>query len=109
MVHVALDRETALAELPAIASGDVSVAPSSGLGSNANVDAGERKVPKALIFGGGLPEGDIKAVTEALCNAAPNVKPIVVTKGDILAAGGTGPDPDLISRLIKEKLIEAGL
>ncbi|KAK3320126.1 hypothetical protein B0T19DRAFT_468334 [Cercophora scortea] len=109
VVHICLTLEAALAELPLIFSGALDTDPSSKLGSNAETAVADRKVPLALIFGGGLPEDQIKAVKEAVLAKAPNAKPIVITRQDIFDAGGKGPDPDLICRLLREKLAASEL
>ena len=100
IVHASLDLETALKELPAIASGNLAEGPKSGLGTNATADASARKAPKAIIIGGTVP-ADEAAQLKA---AAPGVVFVQVTREDIVAAGGSGPDVDLIVKLFKQKL-----
>ncbi|KAK0648904.1 hypothetical protein B0T16DRAFT_325260 [Cercophora newfieldiana] len=109
-VHVALNAEAALSELPVIASGDLATPPASGLGTNATADAGARKAPKAIIFAGNLPEADIKGVQDGVAAVAPGVKSIIITKEDIMGAGVAGPpNPVVIAKILKDKLIAADL
>ncbi|KAK5659243.1 hypothetical protein OQA88_1335 [Cercophora sp. LCS_1] len=107
VVHIALSTEAALAEIPAVASGDTGVVPSSGLGSNANADASARQVPKALIFGGGISAEEVGEVKSAVSAAAPDLKFISITHDEIEAAGG--PTAENIASVLKGKLGEAGL
>ena len=104
MTHICLTLETAESELPVVCSGNLTTAPSSGLGTNATVPEGERKVPRAIIFGGGIPEEEITRVTEAVRAKAPDVKPIQVTRQDVLDAGAQGPNPEIIVKILREKL-----
>ncbi|KAK0712872.1 hypothetical protein B0T26DRAFT_677280 [Lasiosphaeria miniovina] len=106
LAHICLDLETAQAELPLICAGNLETEPSSGLGSNAGVPATERKVPRAIIFGGGIPTDEIQRVHDAVQAKAPEVKQIHLTRQDILDAGATGPDPEVIGRLLRQKLAE---
>jgi len=76
------------------------------LGTNATLAAADRKVPRAVIFGGGVPDDQITQITAALKAKAPEVKAVHVSRDDILATGATGPDPELIGRLLREKLAE---
>ena len=103
VVHVSLNQEDALAELPALCSGDTSAPQASGIGSNAKVDAGARQVPKAVVFAGSLPPDQIKQVQDAIAAVAPEVKAITITKDDVNASGGP-PDPAVIAKILKEKL-----
>ncbi|KAK5655572.1 hypothetical protein OQA88_5503 [Cercophora sp. LCS_1] len=103
IVHGATDLAAALSELPALVGGDTSVTPSSGLGTNAT--AATKQVPKAVIVGGGVPASEVDQLKAAISG----VPIIQVSKEDVAAAGGTGPDPVLITKLIKEKLVAAGI
>ena len=104
-----MDITSAVAELPALCAGDLSTTPSSGLGTNATVDASQRRAPKAIIIGGGVPAEEVAQLKAAVAAAAPDVATVVVNRSDILAAGGSGPDPELIAQLLKEKLSALGL
>lgn len=104
-----MDLATALSELVPLASGKTDIAPSSGLGTNAGADASARKVPKAVIVGGTVPAGEAEEFKAALAAAAPGVKIVSITREDIVAAGGSGPDAELITKLIKEKLVALSL
>ena len=103
IVHGATDLPSALAELPALAGGDLSIKPSSGLGTNAT--AATPQAPKAIIIGGGVPEDEFEQIKTAITG----VPVIRVTREDVAAAGGTGPDPALIAKLFKDKLTAAGI
>jgi hypothetical protein len=110
VVHVSLNAEAALSELPAIASGNLDTPPASGLGTNTSADPGARKAPKAIIFAGNLPEADIKGVQDAVSAVAPAVKFILITKEDIVGAGVAGPpNPKVIAQILKDKLTAAAL
>ncbi|KAK3940905.1 hypothetical protein QBC46DRAFT_384098 [Diplogelasinospora grovesii] len=108
MAHICVSYEAALHEFPAVCAGDLETEQSSGLGSNAELPPAERKVPRAVILGGGVPEHEVQAVRQAVLQATVDKEqqPMVVhlTREDILAAGGQGPDPELIGRLLREKL-----
>ncbi|KAK3384933.1 hypothetical protein B0H63DRAFT_173807 [Podospora didyma] len=106
IAHICLSLEAAETELPAICGGNLDTEPSSGLGSNASLPVGERKVPRAIIFGGGIPDDQVRLIREAVLAKAPEVKPIHLTRQDILNAGGNGPDPEIIGRLLRQKLAE---
>ncbi len=106
-MHIALTLETAVAELPLVSAGELAAEPASGLGSNAGAPLSERKVPTAIIFGAGIPEADIARVMEAVQAKAPGVKPIQVSRDDVLGAGADKPNPEIIVKILKEKL--AGL
>ncbi|KAK3321933.1 hypothetical protein B0H66DRAFT_638444 [Apodospora peruviana] len=107
ITHICLNVEAAEAELPQIFAGQLETEPSSGLGSNAGVPVAERKVPRALIFGGGIPEDQVKAISEAVLAKAPGAKPIHVTRQEILNAGAQGPNPEIITKVLKAKLAES--
>ncbi|KAK4213154.1 hypothetical protein QBC37DRAFT_180784 [Rhypophila decipiens] len=106
ITHICLTLDAAQSELPALFAGALETAPSSGLGSNANLPPTQRKIPQALIFGGGVPEEQVKSITEAVLAKAPSAKPIHITREQIVNAGGSGPNPDIIARVLKAKLDE---
>ncbi|CAK7205682.1 hypothetical protein SEUCBS139899_008461 [Sporothrix eucalyptigena] len=106
VAHICVSLDAAEAELPAICSGDLSTNPSSGLGSNAGLSVSERKIPRAIIFGGGVPAEEVDRITKAVQARAPSVKPIHVKRDEMLAAGVTGPDPETITKLLKARLAE---
>jgi hypothetical protein len=105
IVHASVDLASALAELPKIASGDLSVAPSSGYGTNAGADAGSRKAPKAIIIGGTVPADEVSQIQAAVSG----IPVITISREDIQAAGGSGPDPKVITKVFKQKLSAAGI
>ncbi|KAM7192153.1 hypothetical protein V8F20_008988 [Naviculisporaceae sp. PSN 640] len=106
ITHICLTLESATTELPLLFAGEVTTEPSSGLGSNVGIPAEQRKVPQALIFGGGVPEEHVKAVTEAVLAKAPSAKPIHITREQVVSAGGQGPNADVIAKVLKAKLDE---
>ncbi|KAK1753359.1 hypothetical protein QBC47DRAFT_362272 [Echria macrotheca] len=108
VVHVALGTEAALSELPTLASGDVNVTPSSGLGTNVGVDVDARKAPKAIILGGGLVKDDIEKLKENLTTAAPDVKTVPITQADIdKYLDSTQPEIFAIAKALKANLTAA--
>lgn len=92
-----------MAELPALASGDLSIKPASGLGTNAT--SGTPQVPKALLVSGAAPQEEY----EELQRVIKDIPIVRVTREDVAAAGGSGPDPALIAKLLKEKLQAVGV
>ncbi|KAK3990924.1 Matrilin-4 [Cladorrhinum sp. PSN332] len=108
IVHICFDPASATAELPLVCSGDRDIPPSSGLGTNAGLPPAERLIPKAIIFGGGVSDDDAQAITQAVHAKVPEIKALHVTKQDILNAGGQGPNPEIISAVLKKKLVELG-
>jgi hypothetical protein len=122
VVHIVTSKEAALAELPALCSGDTSAANASGLGTNAK--GGAKQVPKAVIFGGGprLTDADFEEMTKAIQAKAPGVRTVRITRDDLVAAGipvpppgATGPppsggpppgnfDPSAMNKILKDKL-----
>ena len=104
VVHTCLELEAAETELPSLCAGETSVAPASGLGSNATVAAGERKVPIAVFFGGGFSDSEYDKITAAVKAKAPGTHFVKVQKLDVLAAGSFGPNPDTIAKIYRKKL-----
>ncbi|KAK0748900.1 hypothetical protein B0T18DRAFT_388601 [Schizothecium vesticola] len=103
IVHAAVDLAAGLSELPALIGGDSSIKPASGLGTNAS---GGANIPQGLIVGGSVPADELAQITAAI---KPGFPIIQITKEQVAAAGGTGPDPALIAKLIKEALAAKGL
>ncbi|KAK4229256.1 hypothetical protein QBC38DRAFT_472980 [Podospora fimiseda] len=108
IVHVCFDPVTATSELPGICSGDHDIEPSSGLGTNAHRSAADREIPKAIIFGGGVSGDEAQAITQAVHDKVPEIKALHVTKQDILDAGAEGPNPEVISAVLRKKLVALG-
>ncbi|KAK3502042.1 hypothetical protein B0T13DRAFT_526481 [Neurospora crassa] len=107
VVHTSLSLSTALHELPALFSGDTSIVPSSGLGSNTNRPSSERHIPTALLVGGSSLsdeeyENIVSAVREAIPGAEGSGTPVQfirIGKRDVIAAGAfTGPNPETIAK-----------
>lgn len=111
MVHICLNPDTAIAELPAVCAGGGSSSgaadlapPSSGLGSNAARPAAERRAPRGIIFGAGISDGDVTRVMDAVKKEAPETKVVRVTREAILAAGAQMPNPEIITKVLREIL-----
>ncbi|KAB5550908.1 hypothetical protein GE09DRAFT_1222725 [Coniochaeta sp. 2T2.1] len=113
VVHTSLTLPTASTELPLLLSGALSTAPSSGLGSNASRAESERLVPKAVFFGGGVPEEEVelvqRLVLEKLGEGEGDGKEggpkfLRVTREEVLAAGAKGPDPGVIAGIYRRKV-----
>ncbi|KAG7283985.1 hypothetical protein NEMBOFW57_010343 [Staphylotrichum longicolle] len=111
LVHICLTPTQAVAELPPLCAGALDTPDSSGLGSNAALPAGERRVPRGIIFGGGVGDEDLERVMRAVRERVPEedggVKVVRVTREDVLAKGATGPSAGVIGEVLREKL--AGL
>ncbi|KAH8893647.1 hypothetical protein GQ53DRAFT_840027 [Thozetella sp. PMI_491] len=104
IVHIAVNLEAAEAELPLVAAGELDAVPASGLGTNATLPVAERKAPKAIIFGGGIPEDEVTKVTTAVQAKAPGAKFVRVTREDFENLGLQTPNPEAIVKILKEKL-----
>ncbi|KAL2176522.1 uncharacterized protein P884DRAFT_244956 [Thermothelomyces heterothallicus CBS 202.75] len=107
LVHICLDLDSAIAELPGVCAGGANAAsllPSSGLGSNVSRPAAERKVPRGIIFGAGISDGDLARVMDAVKKVAPETKVVRVTREAILAKGAQTPSPEIITKVLREIL-----
>ncbi|KAJ9150748.1 hypothetical protein NKR23_g3531 [Pleurostoma richardsiae] len=104
IVHSCLDLSAAEAELPLLCAGELDTTAVSGLGSNAALPVTDRKVPKAILLGGGIPDEEVERLSELIKAKAPNINLVRVTKEDVLSAGASGPDPDVITRIYREKM-----
>ncbi|KAL2163575.1 hypothetical protein VTH06DRAFT_5633 [Thermothelomyces fergusii] len=107
LVHICLNPDTAIAELPGVCAGGdnaADVVPSSGLGSNVGRPAAERKVPRGIIFGAGISDDDVARVMDAVKKEAPETKTVRVTREAILAAGAQVPSPEIITKVLREIL-----
>lgn len=72
---------------------------------NALVPLADRRVPKAIIFGGGISDEDVESVMQAVEAQAPGVVKVVrVTRQDVLDRGAEGPNPGVIAGVLMEKL-----
>ncbi|KAL2144351.1 hypothetical protein VTI28DRAFT_9175 [Corynascus sepedonium] len=107
LVHMCLSPDSAITELPGLCTGGASAASvisSSGLGSNVSRPDAERRVPRGIIFGGGIGEEDVARVMDAVHREAPGIKAVRVTRDAILATGAQRPSPEIITRILREKL-----
>jgi len=123
VVHVCLDKEAALNELPALCSGDLNAPLASGIGTNAS--ASSKQAPRAVILGGRLADEDFDEITSAINNKAPSVRVVRITRDDMVKAGipvpppgqgppsgpppggpppGGFPNAEVINKLMKDKL-----
>jgi hypothetical protein len=98
-----LDISSATTELPAVFSGALDADLSSGLGTNASRPVSERVQPKILFFGAGIPAEEVEQLVDAIKAKAPETHFVQITPAEIMAAGGQGPDLDVISKVLKEK------
>ncbi|KAL2133094.1 hypothetical protein VTI74DRAFT_2925 [Chaetomium olivicolor] len=103
-VHICLTPATATSELPEVCSGNLDTLPSSGLGSNVDRPASERRIPRAIIFGAGVQDDDVMSVMGAVRAKAPTVKMVRVTRKDIADAGADVPSPEVVAGVLKEIL-----
>ena len=103
-MHCCLDFSAAEKELPAICSGDLETNPASGLGTNASIPPAERKVPKAIFFGGGFTDDEFEKLSAAVKARSPDVHFVKVQKRDVLAAGSFGPNPETIAKIYRKKM-----
>ena len=61
-------------------------------------------MPRAILVGGAIPEGDFERLTEVVKGKAPSVSFFRVSREEILQAGAQGPDPAVIAKIYREKL-----
>ncbi|KAK1835916.1 hypothetical protein QBC39DRAFT_249599 [Podospora conica] len=104
IVHICIDPDVALVELPAIFARKLDSPPASGLGTNATAPPEKRKAPVALFFGGGFSDKEFDQVKEAVLVVHPDIPVIKVQKRDVLAVGSFGPNPDAIAKIYRKKL-----
>jgi hypothetical protein len=104
VVHSCFDLSSAEEELPLLCAGELSAVPSSGKGSNATVPAEERKMPKAVFFGGGVSDDEYQSLSARIKEKAPDMVFQRVTKEDVMKAGAKGPNPDVIAKIYREKM-----
>ena len=97
---------TAETELPLICSGELNAVAASGLGSNATKPAAERVAPKVVFFGGDISDSDVEKLSTLVKAKAPEAIFVKVSKLDVLKAGGLGPNPDVIAKVYRKKMIK---
>ena len=108
VVHVCLDVDAGVSELPRLCAGDLSVTPASGFGANTKAASeAERQIPQAVLFGGSFSDDDFDKIQAAVKATNPNIHFIKVQKRDVLAAGSIGPNPETIAKVFKKKLAAA--
>lgn len=66
VVHMVCDLDAAKSELPRIFNGDTSFEPAAGVGSNTDRPEPARRVPRAVICGGGIPKEEYEELKELL-------------------------------------------
>lgn len=102
-----LPDNSAVTEIPAVLGGEA-ITPISKLGSNVHRPAHERKIPRAVVFGGAIPDEDVIAVKQAARKSG-------VREGDVVWLAVKGdksrgpPSADVIAAKIRELLGVAGL
>lgn len=106
MVHLCTDFAAALAEIPAILKGDLSVLPATNAGSNVSRPQQDRRKPKAVAFGGGIPDEEIEQIKEATGTDV-HVAWVRIKMQDVQAMGG--PDPEKLAQQVRKLLHDAGL
>jgi hypothetical protein len=104
-VHICTSVSVAKSELPRLLSGDLSVAPSSGYGSNIQRNESERRIPRAILRAAAFSDEDIDELKAASKELA-GLDYVKVTKEDLAKAGCTveAPDAGMIAGILKEKL-----
>lgn len=96
-----------MTEIPAVLNGEA-IMPVSKLGSNVDRPAHERRIPRAVVFGGAIPEEDKIAVKQMARRSG-------VEEGDVIWLAVKGdksrgpPSADVIAAKIRELLKGAGL
>ncbi|KAL2111275.1 hypothetical protein VUR80DRAFT_10342 [Thermomyces stellatus] len=105
VVHVVLTLKATEDELRPLMAGDTSVEPSSEVGSNATRAAGERLIPRVLVFSASVPDADVQAaVRAAKVPAGAYAQP----DASEVRAQGSGKDPAAYARVLKTKLTGMG-
>ncbi|KAF1812315.1 hypothetical protein P152DRAFT_482343 [Eremomyces bilateralis CBS 781.70] len=112
VVHIILDLPTALHEIPLILT-LTPPSPASTLGTNAARAAANEplRTPKAVIFGGGIPDEEVAQVKAAVSEEQRGeVLWVNLTMEDYARQGvQQGPSPPVANVLVREKLREGGL
>ncbi|AEO67888.1 31d2142f-7e12-4cf1-9a0a-884652173e0d [Thermothielavioides terrestris] len=105
-VHICLSPETALAELPQVCAGKLDGPNAAQLGSNAQRAVGERRTPKAVVFGAGVADAEADNIVAAIKEVAPDINIVRVPREEVVAASGgkTPPEVGVIAKIVKEKL-----
>lgn len=107
VVHTVFDLAAVETELAPLLQGDKGVVPASKLGSNADRALSERKVPVIVFFAGAISPEDVGKVTEVVGKVAPGTPLVQATRDEVKLAGATGPDPEIIAKVLKQKFAEA--
>ncbi len=61
-------------------------------------------MPRAIIFGGAYGDEDVESVMAAVRAEVEGVKVVRVTRADVLAKGATGPNVEIVSEILRERL-----
>ncbi|KAF1349531.1 hypothetical protein BDV97DRAFT_170233 [Delphinella strobiligena] len=108
VVHCCLlSDKSGVTEIPAVLGGEA-ITPVSNIGSNVDRPSHERRIPRAVVFGGAIPEEHTNAIKDAARKAG-------VKEGGVswLAVRGDpsrgSPSADVIASKIRELLKGAGL
>ncbi|KAL2114862.1 hypothetical protein VTJ04DRAFT_10525 [Mycothermus thermophilus] len=109
LVHMCLSPAAASAELPAVCAGDLSVPDSTGIGSNASRPESERRVPRAIIFGGAVDDATLESIMSAVREAVAakggkEIGVVRVLREDVKAEGVDFPNAEILTKIIRRKL-----
>lgn len=109
VVHMCLSPAAASAELPAVCAGDLSVPDSTGIGSNASRPESERRVPRAIIFGGAVDDATLESIMSAVREAVAakggkEIGVVRVLREDVKAEGVDFPNAEILTKIIRRKL-----
>lgn len=107
VVHCCLNSETALAELPLLFAGLSDIKCASGIGSNVPRPAGQRVLPRAILFGDATDEAVAKVTAALTTKEGIQVPVIRVTKMDTILAGSLHATPAVIAKVSRKKLDKA--
>jgi hypothetical protein len=111
VVHACLSYESAMEEIPALLAGDLSILPSSGFGSNLEREESERRMPRAVFCGAGVPQEEVDELRKVVAKVEGGGKDVIWIKvdGSKGIPGGGPPPPDVVVGYVRELLKEAGL
>ncbi|KPI36635.1 uncharacterized protein AB675_10085 [Cyphellophora attinorum] len=103
VVHNCTDPDAAFTELPALFSGDQSVRPSNGIGSNS--EGSNIRIPKIMICGGDVPPEQKQRLYALIKEKADGVKFVEVDREKMVAGIKSGrPVPEVVTELLLEEL-----
>jgi len=62
--------------------------------------------PKVVFFGGDISDSDVEKLSTLVKAKAPDALFVKVSKLDVLKAGGLGPNPEVIAKVYRKKMIK---